>query len=172
MSHIISYAEIIGEHWPDVKISCIGNPFVYENIVWEHGSPLPSKTALDDKILELSRIKMWRKIQAERDRRKANGVKVGDYWFHSDDGSRIQQLALVIFGSNLPANIMWKTLNGAFVEMTPTLAVQIFQASAAQDIAIFSVAEQHKAAMLASQDPELYDFSGDWPETYTGSILL
>ena len=67
---------------------------------------------------------------------------------------------------------MWKTLNGAFVQMSNALALQIFQSSAAQDVAIFTVAEQHKAAMLALANPLEYDFSGGWPPTYTGSILL
>lgn len=128
----------------------------------------------DDTIIDITEWKrnvIWKKIQAERDRRKAGGVKVGDHWFHSDDSSRIQQLALVIFGANLPSNIMWKTMSGAFVEMTPTLIQQIFQASAAQDITIFTAAETHKAQMMASPDPEAYDFSGGWPDTmYTGPL--
>lgn len=168
----ISYVEIIGEEYPNISVSCSGNPLIYENIIHAGGDPLPSKEELDAAILNKIRLRKWRAIQAERDRRKANGVKIGDNWFHSDDSSRIQQIALVIFGENLPANIMWKTLNGTFVEMTPTLAIQIFQASAAQDIAIFTVAEQHKAAMMVSENPAEYDFSAGWPETYTGSLLL
>lgn len=168
---MIKYSQAISEGYPDVVFEAPGDGSVYEDIVWISGTP-PSKEDLDEYISDKTKLYMWRQIQVERDRRKANGVKVGENWFHSDDSSRIQQIALVIFGSNLPSNIMWKTLNGVFVEMTPTLAVQIFQASAAQDIAIFTVAEQHKAAMLASQNPLEYDFSGGWPETYTGSLLL
>jgi hypothetical protein len=56
--------------------------------------------------------------------------------------------------------------------MTPTLAQQIFQASAVSDMTIFSVAEYHKTRMMASPDPTAYDFSGGWPATYTGSLLL
>ena len=71
--------------------------------------------------------------QSERDRRKHDGgYKVGTNWFHSDDTSRIQQIALTIMGANMPANIMWKTMSGSFVLMTPTLAGQIFQAAAAR----------------------------------------
>lgn len=107
----------------------------------------------------------WEQIKAERDRRKAGGVKVGDKWFHSDADSRIQQLGLVMFGVNVPP-IQWKTMDGSFVEMSQTLANQIFQAIAAADQAIFAVAEQHRAAMEASSDPENYDFSGGWPAIY------
>ncbi len=110
---------------------------------------------------------MWLLIQAERDRRKTTGgYKVGNYWFHSDDISRIQQLALVMFGTNMPSGIMWKTMSGDFVPMTPTLANQIFQAAAASDIAIFSVAEQKKQEMLASSNPAYYDYLPGWPLIY------
>lgn len=108
----------------------------------------------------------WREIQAERDTRKASGVLVGANWFHSDDTSRIQFLALMLYGANMPTNIMWKTMGGAFVQMTPTLVQQIFGTIAATDTAIFTVAEQHKAIMLASENPNEYDFmngSPAWP---------
>lgn len=169
-----TYMDAIAIHYPNVMATSIGSGNDYDHLQPEEGSsvPIPSKAELDAVVLTMNRERMWRAIQAERDRRQSNGVKVGDNWFHSDNTSRIQQMALVIFGSNLPANIMWKTLNGAFVEMTNALALQIFQSSAAQDVAIFTVAEQHKAAMLALANPLEYDFSGGWPPTYTGSILL
>lgn len=168
----ISLIEVLAEAFPGVKASAAGDGTDYEYLRADpSGDPLPPLEAIQAKQLELSRLHMWRLIQAERDARKANGVKVGPNWFHSDDGSRIQQLALVIFGANLPQGIMWKTLDGAFVPMTNTLAVQIFQASAAQDTAIFTVAEQHKAGMMYSHTPWTYDFSSMWPATYEGSQL-
>lgn len=108
----------------------------------------------------------WEDIQAERDRRKANGVKVGNYWFHTDDSSRIQQIGLVMMGNDMPSNIMWKTMTGEFVQMTPQLAQQIFQAVAAQDIALFTIAEQHRAAMLAAENPCDYNYNTGWPPTF------
>lgn len=110
---------------------------------------------------------VWERIKAERDRRKYLGVKVGAHWFHSDDPSRIQQLALAMMGAAIPAGLMWKTLTltppPVFVEMTPALAQGIFQATAASDAAIFAAAEAHRLAMEASANPENYDFSGGWP---------
>lgn len=108
----------------------------------------------------------WRAIKAERDRRKAGGVKVGAKWFHSDDGSRIQQMGLVMMGANLPAGLQWKTMDGSFTAMTPALAQQVFAAQAASDQAIFTVAEQHRVAMEASADPAAYDFSTNWPKIF------
>ena len=108
----------------------------------------------------------WLAIQQERDRRKWGGVKVGTKWFHSDDTSRIQQLGLVMIGANLPANLMWKTMDTTFVVMTPTLAMQIFGATAAQDVTLFTVAEQHRAQMMAAENPTDYNFMNGWPLTF------
>lgn len=115
------------------------------------------------------RAAAWECIMTERDRRKFLGVKVGEYWFHSDDSSRIQQLALVMMGVSIPPDLQWKVLTltppPVFVEMTPSLAQAIFQATALNDQAIFTAAEQHRLAMEASADPGAYDFSCGWPET-------
>lgn len=118
--------------------------------------PEPKPTASD----------MWIKIKSERDRRKAGGVKVGDKWFHSDDGSRIQQMGLVMIGASIPANLQWKTMDGTFITMTQTLASQVFQAVAASDQAIFGVAEAHRVAMEASADPAAYDYLTGWPAIF------
>lgn len=118
--------------------------------------------------LEEAQATAWNAIKAERDRRKAGGVKIGDKWLHSDDGSRIQQMGLVMLGASIPANLQWKTMDGTFITMTQTLASQVFQAVAASDQAIFTAAETHRAAMEASADPATYDYSGGWPEIYGG----
>lgn len=111
----------------------------------------------------------WERIKTERDRRKFLGVKVGEYWFHSDDSSRIQQIALVMMGANIPSGVQWKVLTltppPVFVEMTPSLAQAIFHATALSDQAIFAAAEVHRISMKASDNPEAYDFSDGWPET-------
>ena len=106
---------------------------------------------------------MWRLIQAERDRRRANGVRVGANWYHSDDTSRIQQLGLLLMGANMPPGIMWKTMSNTFIEMTPILAQQIFQATGAQDMQIFGVADWYRARMMALPNPTLYNFTSNWP---------
>ena len=105
---------------------------------------------------------------AERDRRKALGVKVEDHWYHSDADSRIQQISLFVMGASVPP-IQWKTLtttpSPVFVTMTQTIAAGIFQNTAASDAAIFAAAETHRVAMEASNNPESYDFSAGWPES-------
>jgi hypothetical protein len=165
----VTYIQALGNGYPLVQAHCIGDGSVYEDIVWDGGDPIPSKEDLDIYILAAEKAEMWRLIQIERERRKFGGVNVGGNWFHSDDTSRIQQIGLVLMGSGLPPGIMWKTMSGSFVEMTPTLASQIFQGTAAKDIAIFSVAEQHRAAMNASATPTTYNYltgSPAWPAIY------
>lgn len=118
-------------------------------------------------LLQQAKDRQWAKIKALRDHRKSQGgIKVGTKWFHSDDASRIQQIGLVMMGANIPANTQWKTMDGSFVTMTQTLAGQIFQASAANDMAIFAAAETHKTAMEASADPASYDYSQGWPKAF------
>ena len=106
------------------------------------------------------------RIKARRDAAKAGGVKVGDKWFHTDESSRIQHMALNMMGAGIPANLQWKTLDGTFVTMTATLAKQVFQAVATLDMTAFEKAEEHRVAMEASTDPAAYDYSAGWPAAY------
>jgi len=110
--------------------------------------------------------RQWDAIKAERDRRKAGGIKVGAKWFHSDDGSRIQQIGLVMMGASIPAGLQWKTMDGSFITITQALAGNVFAAAAASDQAVFAAAETHRVAMEASADPASYDYFGGWPKIY------
>jgi len=162
-----TYMQAISAGFPGVNCSMSGSNNIYENIVWESGNQLPLKTDLDIWIINQIKLDMKSLIQTERDRRKlSGGYAVDSYWYHSDDTSRIQQLALVMLGTNLPSGIMWKTRSGAFVEMTQTLAGQIFNAAVTSDQTLFTVSEQKTAAMLASQDPANYDYLSGWPLSY------
>jgi len=161
--------EAIGEGFPAIQCSALGDGSVYEDIVWQAGDPMPTKEELDIWIATHIKTHMWHFIQEERDRRKAGGVQVGANWFHSDDTSRIQFLGLLMYGANMPAGIMWKTMSGSFVQMTPTLAQQIFGTIGAKDTAIFTVAEQHRALMNAASDPASYNYltgTPSWPLIY------
>jgi len=97
---------------------------------------------------------------------QGGGFKVGSVWFHSDTKSRSQQLGLALSGETLTQGLRWKTLDGSFIDMTPTLASEIVTAFSASDQAIFAAAEQHKAALEKSEEPENYDYSTGWPEMF------
>lgn len=116
---------------------------------------------------------MWEEIKKEREKRKFAGVKVGTNWFHSDPDSRSQQLGLVIIGQNLPPNTPWKLLvknadfrNPTYTIMTPTLAIQIFQATMLSDMNIHKSADDHMNLMVQLENPLEYDFSGNWPVSF------
>lgn len=113
-----------------------------------------------------NRIDIMRaEIKASRDQRKDGGTLVAGKWFHSDGPSRIQQLALVVMGSNVPA-VQWKSMDGSFITMTPAIAMGIFQATAVLDTTLFANAEAHLAAVSASTEPETHDWSTGWPEHF------
>lgn len=126
----------------------------------------PSQAEWDVIKLNRARELKWRDIQVERVRRRFGGVLLAGYWYHSDDTSRIQHLSLTMLGASLPPGIMWKTMSGAFIEMTPTLATQIFTTMLTQEQTIFGVAEYHRGQMMVSADPTNYNFSTSWPAMY------
>ncbi len=110
---------------------------------------------------------VWKRIQEIRDIKTNNGgCKVGPYWFHSDTHSKLQQLALVMAGSNLPKNIMWKTMTGEKVLMTPDLAVGIYFSQMMQEQSIYDYAEQLKEQAENLEFPETLDIENNWPEVY------
>jgi len=116
--------------------------------------------------LQEARDRIWLEIKATRDYRKSSGILVGDYWYQSDDSSRIQQLAIVMLGPNIPPDLLWKTKGGEFVIMTQLIASQIFSNTCTSDKNIFYIAESHKTDMYASADPLNYDYSTNWPPMY------
>lgn len=108
----------------------------------------------------------WEAIKAEREKRKEAGYMVAGHRYHSDQSSRIQQLGLVIMGASIPAGLKWKTMDNGLVDMTPTLAQQIFGATATNDATLHAVAEMKKAALFALEDfaaVQAFDVTAGWP---------
>jgi hypothetical protein len=134
-----------------------------EGIGWSYDghaftAPAPDLTAL--------RAAHWEAIKADRDKRiQTGGYQASGKWFHSDTFSRTQQMGLVMMGASIPGGLQWKTMDGSFVTMTQTLAGQVFAAAAASDAAMFSHAEQIKAAMEA--DPVNFSLASQtWPTVF------
>lgn len=137
-------------------------------LAWVDAGNTPEPAPQDS--IESRRAAVWEQIKAKREALKSGGVKVGAHWYHSDADSRIQQLGLVIMGANMPAGLRWKTIDNGLVDMTPTLAQQIFTTTANWDATVFGVAEIHRAAVMASDNPEAYDWSTGWPVGYQGEF--
>ncbi|MGJ8689844.1 MAG: DUF4376 domain-containing protein [Gammaproteobacteria bacterium] len=107
---------------------------------------------------------IWEDIKKLRDHKNQfGGFPVAGKWFHSDTFSRTQQIGLVMMGVNIPVGLKWKTMDGSKVDMTPTLAGQIFTSAATQDSALFAYAESLIAQVLASTDPRSIDIKAGWP---------
>lgn len=161
-----SYSDVIAAYYQDVTVMARGDN--YEDLEILPGSNIvPPQAELDTKINQISKTLMWEAIKNDRDSRtQCGGSKVGNYWFHSDQASRTQQIALVILGAGIPSTLMWKTMSGVFIPMTHTLAQQVFGAAVMLDQTVFTAAETHRARMAASETPWSYDFSTGWPITY------
>jgi len=126
----------------------------------------------------------WGSIKAERDRRKNLGFQCAGHWYHSDVESKTQHLGNKdtardqIAAGGQPADslrdpitnqpIVWKTMSGQFVPLTCALAIDIVAAGKSAEFATFAAAEMHRAQMLASPDPDAYDFSAGWPAIFEG----
>ncbi len=119
--------------------------------------------ATKSKQLAFNQDLVWQKIKQVRDEKQNCGVTVDGKQYHSDTQSRIKYLGLLQM-SVIPSGLQWKTMDGSFIAMDKELALSIFNAVSALDQLIFSNAETHKAAMLKSKDPLLYDFSTGWPD--------
>ena len=163
-----NYIDVLEEKYPNLSVTITGDPTIYGNLVLvDPTQTLPDQQTLDADLHSLLQTRVWEAIKELRDYKTQNGGShVGNYWYHSDQASRTQQIALVILGANIPSGLMWKTMSGQFVNMTPTLASQVFAGAVTLDQTAFGVAEQHRQAMLASADPANYDFTTGWPQTY------
>ena len=166
-----NYLDVIVRHFPALNVKCVGDADKYENLSVESGDTLPAKSVLDTHLVQMTRDVVWSAIQDERTRRQNGGVFISSVnkWFHSDQTSRLQQIGLVMMGNNMPTGIQWKTMDGSFIEMTPALALSVFNALATLDMTAFAVAEQHRANMNQMQNPIEYNFSTFWPAIYSGA---
>lgn len=112
-------------------------------------------------------------IKSKRDTRMATGgyaVNVGGEvkWFQSDAASRIQQLMLSQ-SDIIPADLMWKTMDGSFVVMTKTLAQSIVASATNSDITIFGFAQSllnSLATCTTKEELEAVDIVTGWPVIY------
>ena len=113
---------------------------------------------------------LWSQVKQIRDSKtQTSGYLAAGKWFHSDTFSRTQQMGLVMMGAGIPAGLQWKTMEGSFVTMTQTLAMQVFAAAAAQDQATFAAAEAHRATLAAMADVAdmvAHDIQAGWPTGY------
>ena len=110
---------------------------------------------------------MWERIKAKRADNLRHGVYVKsvDKWFHTDDNSRTQYIALAVM-PRLPEKLPWKTMDNSFVNMTKALLAELMEQMLIDEQADFANAERHKAAMEKSDKPLEYDYGDGWSANF------
>ena len=110
---------------------------------------------------------MWERIKDKRADNLRHGVyvKSAGKWFHTDDNSRTQYIALAVM-PRLPEKLPWKTMDNSFVNMTKALLGELMEQMLVDEQADFANAERHKAAMLKVEHPLEYDYSDGWTANF------
>lgn len=114
---------------------------------------------------------IWEQIKQKRHTITRGGVYVKSVkkWFHTDDSSRTQYLALQIL-PELPSELMWKTMDNSFVKLTKPLITELAMTILQAEQADFANAERHRAAMLQADNPLKYDYSKGWTAIYEQGV--
>lgn len=124
-------------------------------------------TQVPEAELAETRAGLIAKVKQIRDYKTENGgYFTNGKWFHSNVFSRTQQVGLVISGQSLPPGLMWKSMDGSFIEMTPSLAAAVFTAAVQQDTALFAYAEYLINQINTSSNPDTIDLYSGWPATF------
>ena len=110
---------------------------------------------------------VWERIKAKRYDNLRHGVYVKSVgkWFHTDDNSRTQYIALAVM-PRLPEKLPWKTMDNSFVNMTKALLGELMEQMLVDEQADFANAERHKAAMGKAENPLEYDYSDGWTANF------
>lgn len=137
-------------------------------------TPKPLPTLAEFKAEKIEQIK------SVRDRLTLNGGhKIGENWYHSNEISLIQQLALngiadkmVAAGAPDSTAIIatpWKTLSGAYVTLTVGIAKSFIQSALTQQSALFSAAQNkinEVNALATIESVNVYDINAGFPAVY------
>lgn len=114
---------------------------------------------------------VWEKIKQKRHQNLRGGVYVESVgkWFHNTDEAR-QQYTFMRTLPQLPPDLMWKTMDGGFVNLTRALLDELSLKLLADEQQDFANAERHRVLMEQSDDPEHYDYSDGWTENYREEV--
>lgn len=136
-----------------------------QNHLWQNGQWVlgVEKSVLQDEV--------WEKIKHKRHTVTRGGVCVQSVkkWFHTDDSSRTQYLALQIL-PQLPSDLMWKTMDNSFIKLDKALITELAMSILQAEQADFANAERHRAQMLQADNPLKYDYSHGWRPTFDAQI--
>lgn len=135
---------------------------------FENGKFVYREMVIDELALKAQhQADIWEAIKQKRHTNTRGGVYVKSVgkWFHTDDSSRTQYLALQIL-PKLPADLMWKTMDNSFVKLDKALLTELAMTILQNEQADFANAEKHRTAMLQADNPLEYDYSKGWTAIY------
>lgn len=129
--------------------------------IWQDGDWV---LGVDKAVLQ---SQIWEAIKQKRHAITRGGVYVPSVkkWFHSDESSRTQYLAMQIM-PELPDDLMWKTMDGSFIRLTKEILMQLAMTMMTQEQSDFANAERHRQLMLKVENPLEYDYSSGWSAVY------
>ena len=115
--------------------------------------------------IEQHQDEAWEFIKRKRLEQTTSGVLVKsvDKFFHTDPTSAIQYstVAGMIALDNYEP-IMWKVMDNTWVSLTSGLFRELQVSMRANTQQTYMIAEQHKTAMLESENPLEYDYQSGW----------
>lgn len=181
----MNYIEIISKNYPTIGCSIVGDPTIYENIIWDNADDVKSKETLDSLAIVYNKNIIWDQVKAYRDQRKFSGIYVSGKWFHNDADSRTQWLGLKdkardalnnggTTSTTLTINhpqygavpISWTTMDGTGIVVTVQLAFDVVDKTGDLDGLLYGIGQYHKGQLYASSTPETYNYKTLWPAIY------
>lgn len=139
-----------------------------QELIYQDGKIISVSNQISaDEIKQINQELVWSSIKDTRSHHTHSGVYIAsvDKWFHTDESSRIQYLALITLPS-LPDNLQWKTMDNSFITLTRPLLTELTSAMLLKEQQDFMNAEQHKQRMMQADNPLDYDYSTGWSEIY------
>ena len=122
-------------------------------------------TDLQNAKKEAYQENVWAAIKKKRDSQVISGVFIPSVSkiFQTDISSTATYAQI---GSMISLNIYeivnWKVLDNTFIPITEELFKELQTAILRNTQLTYAIAEQHKAAMLLSDNPEEYDYTTGW----------
>lgn len=167
--------------WPCIppELDFIRNVSIDELILPCEKFMVSLKTPFPELTKEEIRKNQKLRIYDERTVREGAGVKIvideENHWFWTDLRSvaRYAILEGLVKRKDLPMTYTFdyiKTMAGDFIPFTVELLFSIIDAGIENELKLFAAAEKHNLAVMNSNDPQNYDISLGWPETYTDSV--
>lgn len=141
---------------------------INQELIYQDGKIISLNNQISaDEIKQTNQELVWSAIKDKRHNNTRGGVYISsvDKWFHTDESSRIQYLALITLPS-LPDNLQWKTMDNSFIVLTRPLLTELTSAMLIKEQQDFMNAEQHKQRMMQADNPLEYDFSDGWSAIY------